>query len=95
MKSTAKKSAPPHSGDIVLVLRTPAHLETWAEPESRRAFALAVGHRFEVQGKNSAGWLELEVGRVVDRVIGGFMNTIWIEPSCVRIIRHRKIGVKK
>ena len=75
-------------GDAVLVLSVPPSVKGMPL-ETRRAFRLSVGHQFKIRGKNKIGWLELNVGRVVDPVLGGFMNTIWIEPTCVRVVRRK------
>jgi hypothetical protein len=88
LKALSKKKPRPQIGDSVLILRVPPDISELAA-EAQRAFRLSVGHQFKVKGRNKAGWLELNVGRVVDPVIGGFMNTIWIEPSCVRVVRRK------
>ena len=75
-------------GDAVLVLAVPPSVKGMPR-ETRRAFRLSVGHQFKIRGRNKIGWLELNVGRVVDPVLGGFMNTIWIEPTCVRVVRRK------
>jgi hypothetical protein len=86
--SRARTSRPPRIGDSVLVLTVPDSVRGMALV-SRRAFRLAVGHQFKVRGRDECGCLELRIGRVADRVLGGFMHTIWIEPECVRVVRRR------
>jgi hypothetical protein len=51
--------------------------------ETQAVFAAALGGTFEVKGFGPYGHLEIEVGREIDRAVGGFMNTIWVEPECV------------
>jgi hypothetical protein len=51
--------------------------------ETQAAFEMAMGKMFVVAGHNSYGHLELELGPEIDKAIGGFMNTIWIEPEFV------------
>jgi hypothetical protein len=81
----------PRRGDSVLVLSVPPPIKTMPL-ETRRAFKLSVGHRFKVRGIDEAGLLELMVGRVVDKAVGGFMNTIWIEPEFVKVVRRKRAG---
>lgn len=89
MKRRRRTSGRPKVGDSVFVLKVPEQVKA-LPPESRRAFSLAVGHQFKVRGTNRAGWLELNVGRVADTVLGGKMNTIWIQRACVRLVLPRK-----
>jgi hypothetical protein len=73
-------------GAVVQVDRLPADFETFPE-ETRAAFRAALGKRFIVCGHGPYGHLELELGRVLDALLGGFMNTIWIEPEYVSVVR--------
>jgi hypothetical protein len=86
-----RKKSRPQIGDLVLVVAVPETVKSLPR-SSRRAFQLAVGHQFKVKGRNQVGWLHLEVGRIVDPILGGFMNSIWIEPSCVRVRRRRRVA---
>jgi hypothetical protein len=52
-----------------------------APEETRRVFELCVGQEFTVIGFDNFGHAELNVGELVDRVVGGFDNTIWVEPE--------------
>ncbi len=72
----------PGVGDNVRVVRTPDTLPSMPA-ETQKAFEAIVGHTFPVRGIDRYGHLELMVGSVVDPLIGGFMNTLWIEPDCV------------
>jgi hypothetical protein len=69
-------------GAKVQVERLPPDLDTFPE-ETQAAFRAALGKTFVVQGHGPYGHLELELGRELDAVLGGFMNTIWIEAECV------------
>ena len=80
--------AVPRVGDSVLVRAVPDEAAK-LPVASRRAFRLAVGHQFKVRSKNRVGWLELYVGRVVN---GGpaYLESIWIEPKLVKVVRRGK-----
>ena len=80
--------AVPRVGDSVLVRAAPEAVAKWPA-ETRRAFRRAVGHQFKVRSKNDLGWLELYVGQVVS---GGpaYLESIWIEPRLVRIVKRRR-----
>ena len=80
MTARRQSSRRPRAGDSVFVRSVPGSVGTLPRV-SRRAFKLAVGHQFKVLGQNRAGWLELNIGRVADTILGGIMNTIWIEPK--------------
>ncbi len=72
-------------GASVQVDRLPPDLDTFPE-ETKAAFRAALGKTFVVQGHGPYGHLELELGRELDALLGGFMNTIWIEPEYVHEI---------
>jgi hypothetical protein len=59
---------------------------TFAElpEETRTAFTAARGRVFEIRGFGPYGHLEIELGRELDALLGGFGNTLWIEPECAR-----------
>jgi len=71
-------------GATVRVIGTP---ELGSMPEeTHAAFRVALGREFRVIGHGPYGHLELELGADLDAQLGGFMNTIWIEPELVEII---------
>lgn len=49
--------------------------------ETQAALQFALGRILEVQGVDQYGHLELLLGPEADRALGGFMNTIWLEPT--------------
>ncbi len=71
-------------GSIVRVKRIPPGLSKLPR-DSQRAFRAIVGHRFRVAGMTAEAprWLELNVGRIVDPLLGSFGNTVYLEPECV------------
>jgi hypothetical protein len=69
-------------GALVTVKALPGDLGT-SPAETRAAFEVALGKRFRVVGHGRYGHLELELGPEIDALLGGFMNTIWIEPDLV------------
>ena len=72
-------------GDRVRVLQVPPVLPKDDDRlKTESLFALCVGRVFPIVGFNDAGWLELEVGEVWDKV--PCMDTIWIEPEFVEIV---------
>lgn len=77
----------PRVGDNVRVVRTPDALPSMPA-DTRKAFESIVGYVFPVKGIGRYGQLELMVGSVVDPLIGGFMNTVWIEPDCVVVVNQ-------
>jgi len=91
MSSRVKSARQPRRGDSVLIVSIPSSVKSMPL-DTRRAFELSVGHQFLVRGRNELGWLELNVGRVVDKALGSFMNTIWIEPKFVRVVRRKRAG---
>ncbi len=66
-------------GDRVKVLSLPS-LDGMA-PETRAAFEYALGKEFLVEGLGRYGHVELVLGPEADALLGGFMNTIWVEPE--------------
>jgi hypothetical protein len=80
--------AVPRVGDSVLVRSIPEAARK-LPVATRRAFRLAIGHQFKVRSRNRVGWLELYVGRVVSG-ISPYLESIWIEPACVRVVRRGK-----
>lgn len=84
-KRQAVKRSGPWIGALVQVDTLPPDLETFPE-ESKAAFRAALGKSFVVRGYGPYGHLELELGREIDAILGGFMNTIWIEPEYVHEI---------
>ncbi|HSD82465.1 MAG TPA: hypothetical protein VLG46_01325 [Anaerolineae bacterium] len=77
----------PTVGDNVRVVRTPQDLSSMPA-ETQKAFETIVDHIFPVESIDRYGHLELMVGSVVDPLIGGFMNTVWIEPDCVGVVNQ-------
>lgn len=70
-------------GDWVHVLVVPLSIRGLPE-ESKRAFSSAVGNTFQIESFDETGCLELDLCPKVS------VDTIWIEPSCVRRIRRYK-----
>ena len=68
-------------GQRVRVISHPA-LTGLAE-ETKAALLFAVGREFEIKGFGRYGHLELELGPLADQQLGGYMNTIWLEPEHV------------
>lgn len=73
------ESPAPRVGDRVRVVSLPdvSNLAV----STRVAFRLALGKVFKVEGIGEHGHLELVLGPEADQRLGGFMNTIWIEPE--------------
>ncbi len=68
-------------GDIVRVVSLPP-LE--GQPtETVAALSFALGRSFEVRGFGPYGHVELLLGPEADPLLGGFMNSIWLEPEHV------------
>jgi hypothetical protein len=72
-------------GAVVRVMGTP-DLASMPE-ETKAAFKAALGREFRVVGHGPSGHLELELGPKFDADLGGFMNSVWIEPELVEEIR--------
>jgi hypothetical protein len=71
-------------GSVVRVIGIP---ELGSMPEeTHAAFKAALGREFKVVGHGRYGHLELELGPALDAQLGGFMNTIWIEPELVEVV---------
>lgn len=60
------------------LVRTPPELSDVPE-ETRRVFELCVGVDVTVESFYSYGFAELEVSETVNKVVGGFLNSIWVE----------------
>lgn len=69
-------------GAVVRVRELPSDLVT-SPAETQAAFRAALGKEFKVAGHGRYGHLELVLGPEIDAVLGGFMNTLWIEPELV------------
>jgi hypothetical protein len=54
--------------------------------ETQAAFRASLGKELRVVGYGPYGHLELEPGAELDAALGGFMNTIWIEPEYVEVV---------
>jgi hypothetical protein len=63
--------------------------------DTRAAFSYALGKTFEVAGVGPYGHLELELGPEADRLLGGFMNTIWIEPEHTEPADERSVRASR
>jgi hypothetical protein len=50
-------------------------------PETVAAVRWTLGREYTVKGVGRYGHLELLLGPEADRVLGSFMNTVWIEPE--------------
>ena len=70
-------------GDWVRVLLVPLSIKTMP-PESKEAFSNAVGRSFQIEAFDEAGCIEVDLWPKVS------MDTIWLEPFCVRRIRRYK-----
>ena len=71
-------------GTIVRVRRIPDLSSMPAETQA--AFRAALGKEFRVVDRGPYGHLELALGPELDAVLGGFMNSIWIEPEYVEVV---------
>ncbi|MEW5980282.1 MAG: hypothetical protein AB1898_31200 [Acidobacteriota bacterium] len=70
-------------GNIVKVVAVPPDLDRMPK-DMQIAFRAIVGHRFKVRSVHpEAKVLELDVSRIVDPLLGSFLNSVWIEPECV------------
>jgi len=78
-------SKPIPIGSLVRVRGLPAELEQLPR-ETQAAFRAALGKQFRVVGHGVYGHVELELGPELDAALGGFMNSIWIEPNLVEEI---------
>lgn len=71
-------------GSFVRVIALPPGFDS-LQRESRSVFRAILGHRFRVQAVTSEEprWLQLEVGRIVDKPPDSVGNVVWLEPECV------------
>ena len=71
-------------GSFVRVAKLPPGFGT-LPCDSKRAFRAILGHRFRVAGVTDSKphWLELNVHRIVDPLLGSFGNTVYLEPECL------------
>lgn len=82
-------------GDRVRLVRIPPVLSDVPE-ETHRVFELCVGGEFTVESLNSYGLTELDVSEKVDKVVGGFLNSIWVELEYLeKISQHEEIQISK
>jgi len=70
-------------GDWVLVIAVPLSIHGMAD-ESKHAFSRAVGNTFQIESFDETGCIELDLWPKVG------LDTIWIEPFCVRRFRRHK-----
>jgi len=72
------------TGRFVTVVALPTGYATLPR-ESRRAFRAIVGQRFRVAAVTVElpRWVQLDVHRIVDPLLGSFRNTVYLEPECV------------
>ncbi len=68
---------------MVTIIQIPPDLRDDQEFKTKTVFELCLGKTFAIQGFDQYGHLELAVGKAVDGLVGGYMNTIWIEPEFV------------
>lgn len=69
-------------GDRVRLIAVPPDFETMPE-ETQQVFRLSPGRVFRIEGFGPYGHAELEVGSEIDAIVGGFMNSIWVEHECL------------
>ena len=75
-------------GDRVRLLGIPpevAEMPEDPELQTRRVFAICLGRIYRVVGIGRYGHLELDVSADVDPLVGGFMNSIWVEPELLEL----------
>ncbi len=77
-------------GDLVTIVRIPPALPDDTEMKTKRVFEICIGKTYTIQAFDEYGHIELAVGKDVDHIIGGFMNTIWIEPEFVVSAKQTK-----
>lgn len=70
-------------GDWVRVLTVPLSVKDMPD-ETKEAFSKAVGNTFQIEHFDETGCIELNMWRKVS------MDTIWLEPYCVRRFRRYK-----
>jgi len=72
------------TGSFVTVVALPPGFSLLPR-DSRRAFRSILGHRFRVAAVTAEvpRWLQLDVHRIVDPLLGSFGNSVYVEPECV------------
>jgi hypothetical protein len=80
MRSKRKKY---RKGDLVTIMKVPSDLRDDPELKTKTVFETCLGKTYAIQGFDRYGHLELAVGKDIDSLVGGYMNTIWIEPEFV------------
>jgi len=83
--NTAARQPKVKRGDVVRIIGVPPQIKGMPR-ETRSLFRRCLDHTFVVAGVSKEGLIELDVSKVKR------LNTIWIEPECVRIFRHRTRG---
>jgi hypothetical protein len=73
-------------GDTVCVVKIPPKLPE-GELKTKTVFKRCLGKMFPIVGFQK-GWVELEVGEVVGKAPS--METIWIEPEYVKLVKPSK-----
>ncbi len=86
MKSKRKKYK---IGDLVTVIQVPPDLRDDPELKTKTVFKTCLGKTYAIQGFDQYGHLELAVGKDIDNLVGGYMNTVWIEPEFVIPAKNR------
>ncbi len=77
-------------GDLVTIIQIPSDLQDHPELKTKTVFELCLGKTYRIQGFDRYGHLELSVGKEVGNRVGGYLNTIWIEPEFVVPAKDRK-----
>jgi hypothetical protein len=77
-------------GDLVTIIKVPPDLRDNPELKTKTVFETCLGNTYPIQGFDQYGHLELAVGKDTDSLVGGYMNTIWIEPEFVRPAKREK-----
>ena len=75
-------------GDFITIVKIPPGLKNDSEMKTKMVFELCLGKTYAIRGFDQFGHLEIDVGKDVDEIVGGYMNTIWIEPEFVIPARH-------
>jgi hypothetical protein len=72
------------TGSFVTVIALPPGYSTLPR-DSRLAFRAIVGCRFRVAAVTveHPRWVQLDVHRVVDPLLGSFRNSVYLEPECI------------
>jgi hypothetical protein len=58
--------------------------------ETQRVFKLAYGKVFRVEDVTPEGLIEIVLGKEIDRAMGSFCNTIWVDPEDVEVVPSGK-----